>query len=295
MLTTYMVLTCNRKDDLKKCLDSIIAQRDSTFEIVVVSNNSTDGTAEMMEKLYPSCKYIEVGYNSGICTGRNIGFSHSQGDIIVVLDDDCEVADRDFNSKLQKKMIENPDWGILSFHVINTRSTEYKGVIPSKDKSIVNREVEVTYFPGGAHVIRKKLLEEIGTLPDEYFYSMEELDMGYRVMSTHWKIYFTPDLWVYHHESPQSRPSWRRFYYDFRNRIWLTTKYLPVKYIISQLILWGGYTFLKSIRYGYVKYFFRSIRDALQEIEKYKELRRRYKLDGNAIQRLKKLNGRLYY
>lgn len=295
MLTTYMILTCNRKEDLKICLDSIINQRDSSYEIVVISNDSTDGTAEMMANQYPDCKYAEVGYNSGVCTGRNIGFFHSQGDIIVVLDDDCEIQDQDFNSKLQKKMLDQHDWGILSFHVVNTNRSEYKGVIPSKDKSIINREAEVTYFPGGAHVIRKKLLEDVGNLPDEFFYSMEELDMGYRVMSTHWKIYFTPDLWVYHHESLQSRPSWRRFYYDFRNRIWLVTKYLPAKYLISQLILWGGYNFFKSLRYGYVKVFFKSIKDALKDIEKYKELRTHCKLDSKAIKRLKDLNGRLYY
>lgn len=296
MLVSYVILTCNRWKDLERCLNSIEKQDYPDIEIVVIDNNSSDGTPDLISK-YPKVKYRRLDYNSGVCQGRNIGFQEASGEIIIVIDDDGELPRADTTAMIVAGFQKRPDMGIMALRVINPRDLNCRRVIPSRDKSIARRreEVPVAYFPGGGMAVRSALLDEVGMFPAEYFYSMEELDLAYRVARTDWQIYYFPQIAVLHHESLQQRPSWRRFYYEYRNRIWLATSFLPLPYLVVNLTLWGGWTLVRALRHGHIRPFLRGVADAIKGLRFARLRRKDMLLRPPHIRRIKALGGRLYY
>ena len=91
MLLTLVITTFNRREVLRKLLQSLEAQTDPTFEVVVVMDNCTDGTREMLETLETSfsLKWLDThckGY--GLAVARNLGILAAEGEAVVILDDD---------------------------------------------------------------------------------------------------------------------------------------------------------------------------------------------------------------
>ncbi|MTI95309.1 MAG: glycosyltransferase family 2 protein [Firmicutes bacterium] len=297
MRVSYLILTYNRKHDLQRCLDSVINQNWDDLEIVVVDNNSEDGTDQMVTNKYPQVQYVRVDYNSGVCQGRNIGFEAATGDVIVVIDDDGELPDNNVTEAIAKGFQEHPQMGIMALKVLNPADPATRRVIPSTDKSIADlqTDMEVAYFLGGGVAIRREVLDAVGTYPAAYFYSMEELDLSYRLAKTQWRIRYFPQITVLHHESVGQRPSWRRYYYDYRNRIWLTTSFLPLRYLVVNLGLWGVKLGLGALRHGHFKSFLKGARDGVKGLSPYKQRRKQLKLKPQEVKRIRNLSGRLYY
>lgn len=91
MKVSVLVLTYNRKEFLKRCLESILAQTFSHFELILVDNGSADGTSSVCErfaKLDNRVKYLHVPKNIGISHGRNVALSAARGEFITMVDDD---------------------------------------------------------------------------------------------------------------------------------------------------------------------------------------------------------------
>lgn len=89
---SIVVVTLNRKDHLKKCLDSIfnLDYPLSRFEVIVVDGNSTDGTKKMITSDFPKAKII-VDTRKGLPYARNTGWKYAKGIFVTYTDDDCIV------------------------------------------------------------------------------------------------------------------------------------------------------------------------------------------------------------
>ena len=296
MRVSYVVLTYNRKEELKTCLDSIVKQTYPEIEIIVVDNNSQDGTEKIMQH-YPHVNYHRLKTNTGACQGRNICFGLAEGDVVVVLDDDSELPSPDTTSDIVAGFKTRPEMGVMALKVVNPIQPLTRRTIPSRKKSIANRttEVEVAYFLEGGVAFRNQVLQEVGHYPPEYFYAMEALDFSYRLAKTSWKIYYYPQIHVLHHESVAQRPGWRRFYYDIRNRIWLTTTFLPIGYQVINLCFWGVKMGLQSLLHGHFKSFARGVRDGFRGRAPFRDRRQKMLLTSVEIRRIRKLGGRVCY
>lgn len=99
-LTISIVLpTCDREQDLRRCLESLIGQRTRhTVEIVLVDNRPARGTARRVARDFPGVRLVEER-RRGLSFARNTGILHATGDIIVATDDDV-VAPDDWLEKL---------------------------------------------------------------------------------------------------------------------------------------------------------------------------------------------------
>ena len=95
---TVVVPTYNRKSTLRQTLIALVAQDYSDFEIIIVDDGSTDGTAEMMLQEFPGARYIRQA-NRGPAAARNRGVQAATGEIIAFTDDDC-VPPPDWLSRL---------------------------------------------------------------------------------------------------------------------------------------------------------------------------------------------------
>ena len=87
MHVSVIIPTYNRKQTLKRAIQSVYIQSLPPFEIIVVDDGSKDGTKEWVKKKYPNIKYI-YQKNSGVSSARNKGIKTAQGKYISFLDSD---------------------------------------------------------------------------------------------------------------------------------------------------------------------------------------------------------------
>ena len=99
----------------------------------------------------------------------------------------------------------------------------------------------MTTFLGGACAIRRAVLEEVGPLPEEFFYAHEETDLAWRALDAGWRIRYDADAQMYHPTtSPGRHATYLRF--NARNRVWLARRRLPVPLALAYLAVWIGLT-----------------------------------------------------
>src|SRR5687768_4551661 len=82
------VVTFNRAKLVTRALDSVLAQQRTDLEIVVLDNDSHDGTSDMIVARYPQVRLVRLARNVGCPDGRNHLYANCRGEFIVNLDDD---------------------------------------------------------------------------------------------------------------------------------------------------------------------------------------------------------------
>lgn len=119
MQLSVIILNYNVKFFLEACIKSVQkAIENIEAEIIVVDNNSTDGSKEMMQDIFPNIPYIFNDYNAGFPKGNNQGVEIAKGKYICILNPDTIVSENTFTTILNyiKKI---PDFGILGCKLID--------------------------------------------------------------------------------------------------------------------------------------------------------------------------------
>ena len=185
---------------LRKTLDSLLSQRGSSPEIIIVDNNSTDNTfivgSDYSER-YPNVKVISEARIQSSYAARNAGIEHSNGDVLVFIDADITVKKGWL--KTIRKEIEGCDYLTYDVEVYT----------PASEETLVARYNEHTSFPikeyakerdfggGGCIAVRRDVFEQLG-LFDHRLISGGDAEFGNRVANSGRKITFTPKTKVYH-------------------------------------------------------------------------------------------------
>ena len=168
-----VVVACNRKDLLRICLRSLLAQTRPVDKIVVVDNASTDGTAEMLDAEFSSFERLQIlvrltlkentGGSGGVSAGMR--WSHcNKFDWAWVMDDGVELA-----PDCLQRMLEFEDADLIQ--VLGGERTEsFRENVPF---------IPVQYCDFTAALIRKKIIEDIGFPDLRYFHAADDLAYGY--------------------------------------------------------------------------------------------------------------------
>lgn len=111
---SVITVTCNTRKYLADCLDSL--RRDASgklVEVIVVDNDSSDGTREMVKKEYPEVRLLEMSQNLGMCKAVNQGFRVARGKYIAIFDVDTVIAP-DVLGECSAYLDANPDVGTVA-------------------------------------------------------------------------------------------------------------------------------------------------------------------------------------
>ncbi|SDM96392.1 glycosyltransferase family 2 protein [Streptomyces wuyuanensis] len=243
-LGAVIITMGNRPDDLRALIDSVAKQDGEPVEVVVVGNGAP------VTGVPDGVRTVDLPENLGIPGGRNVGieaFGPGGGDVdaLLFLDDDGLLPNNDTAELVRRAFEEDPALGIISFRIADpdTGLTQRRHV-PRLRASDPMRSSRVTTFLGGANAVRTKVLEQVGGLPDEFFYAHEETDLAWRALDAGWMIDYRSDMVLHHPTTPPSRHA---VYHRMvaRNRVWLARRNLPAPLVPVYLGVWILLTLLR--------------------------------------------------
>ena len=111
------VVNWNRREYLRVCLQSLAAQRGADFEVIVVDNGSSDGSAGMARSEFGATVHRKNQTNLGFCAANNQAFAAARGQFVALLNNDAEAAP-DFLANLRRVFDEGPDIGMAAAKVL---------------------------------------------------------------------------------------------------------------------------------------------------------------------------------
>lgn len=215
---SLVIVTFNQKDFLKRAIESVLNQTLMPKEFIIVDNNSTDGTSELLlnyKKLYPNFRIFKSKSNLGTCKGINLGVHLAKYSIILNMDHDSALSSENWVElaikKLKKKRIALV-WG-----------TSNKGNAP---------KFKYSCFIGSAILFKKEIYEQLGGFPEDFFIYDNELDLTVRFFIAGVYPYFYEKIDVKHglpeNEWLVSGKKGKLYtYYDVGNRLFIYWKYYP--------------------------------------------------------------------
>ena len=225
---------------LPACLDSLARQSWSPLEVIVVDNASSDDSCALLRRDYPQVRLIELPRNCGFTGACNAGLRAATGELAGLLNNDTEVH-QGWAAAVVDAFHRHPQAGAVASKLLLHDRPDHlhtAGDSFSLDGRASNRGVwqrdcgqfedEEYVFSacGGAAVYRRKMLDQIGLLDDDFFFSCEDVDLGWRAQLAGWRCLYTPRAIVYHHLSATGGGV-TASYYDGRNLIYLLFKNYP--------------------------------------------------------------------
>ena len=153
---SLVISVWNRRDDLRENLAAIRAQTVAADQVIVVDNDSSDGTPEMVAAEFPEVQLIRMPHSDyGACETFNVGFSSATGDFVGILDDDV-VLPATFVEHMVQKFAEEPaTTAILSPKVVEPEMPDWY-----LSSEALHRERYLATFRGCGSMARAAALRE---------------------------------------------------------------------------------------------------------------------------------------
>jgi GT2 family glycosyltransferase len=237
---SIVVVNWNGAPHLPVCLNALRAQTYRDFEVIVADNASRDESRPLLARDYPEVKVVALPANRGFTGGNNAGIRAAQGEFIVLLNNDTEV-DPHWLAEILAAFERHPEAGIVASQMklfdrrdtFHTAGDFYRldGIPGNRgvweiDRGQYDREEYVFSACGGSAAYRKSMLDQIGLLDEDFFYSCEDIDLAWRAQLAGWKCVYAPRAIVYHKLSATGGGATASFY-DGRNIIHVIAKNYP--------------------------------------------------------------------
>ncbi|TDH28844.1 glycosyltransferase family 2 protein [Segetibacter sp. 3557_3] len=258
---SFIIITYNRVHDtleLLKNVSSLNRAAELLQDVIVVNNASADdyGVVKAYISETPGIpfKFIDANENLGVTKGRNYALKFAQGEIVIFLDDDAVLQNADALENVltafDQKGFEARPVAIVSFKVLYYDTLEMqKNALPHKNFERYKDlpDFFTYYFAGGAHAIKRSVLNEVGDLPAAFFYGMEEYDLSYRIIEKGYCIRYDSSIVMLHKESPLGRkPKSDKQRMMWVNKTKVAWRYLPKRYFYSTAIMWS-FEYLRKV------------------------------------------------
>ncbi|MCS7071430.1 MAG: glycosyltransferase family 2 protein, partial [Anaerolinea sp.] len=208
--------------------------------VFLVDNASHDGSVTIVRERYPWVTVIALNRNLGFTGACNAGIRAARGQFIALLNNDTEV-DAKWAEAVIDAFRRHDDVGSVASKMllfdrrdhIHTAGDYFtldgragnRGVW-QRDDGQYDTEAYVFSACGGSAVYRRAMLDQIGLLDDDFFFSGEDVDLGWRGQLAGWRCLYTPKAIVYHHVSATGGGVTASFY-DARNSLMILAKNYP--------------------------------------------------------------------
>ena len=211
------------------------------MEVIIVDNASIQDEASLIQKQYPQLKVIRSEKNLGFAGGNNLGINAAKGKYLFLINNDTIFKDFNILALIDRLELSH-NIGMVCPKIRLAWATspiQFAGYTPlskitvrnqaigygEEDKGQYNTAHPTPYAHGAAMLIKRKAIEKVGCMPEDYFLYYEELDWSIMFTRAGYEIWYDPACTIYHKESQstgQSSPL--RTYYMTRNRLLLVKR-----------------------------------------------------------------------
>lgn len=243
MKLSVVIVNYNVKYYLEQCLRSACKAvcNVASAEIIVVDNDSTDGSIEYLKERFPDVVFIASNENLGFARANNLAIKQSKGEYVLLLNPDTIVAESTF-ADFVEFMDSHPDAGAAGAYMLHADGTfapESRRGLPTPfvafckmsgltslfpksrllgryymqylDKNEVN---QIEIISGAYMFLRRNALEKSGLLDEDFFMYGEDIDLSYRILKSGYKNYFLPSP-ILHYKGESTNKSSYRYTHTF--------------------------------------------------------------------------------
>jgi N-acetylglucosaminyl-diphospho-decaprenol L-rhamnosyltransferase len=284
-MVSIVIVSWNTKALLEKCLASLQRYAPSeSYEVIVVDNASSDGSAAMVRAQFPQVRLIAQDRNRGYAEGNNIGIRAAKGELILLLNPDTEFIDDSLQRAIEV-LRSMPDVGVLAARLLNpdgsTQSSlrsfprplpilfDLFGVARLFPRSRFFGRYRYRFFdyeapaeveqPMGTFLlVRREVFDQVGLFDERFPIFFNDVDWCLRTRNAGWKVYYHPDVRIVHHGGAgtrqvrknmvwESHRSLLRFYDKWYLRWWN----LPLIWLFRVVVLTAAFLRTGGVYAGY--------------------------------------------
>ena len=225
-----IILNWNNYADTKECLKSLENLTYPNYEIIVVDNGSTDGSAARLEAEFPQFKFIKNEENLGFAGGCNVGIRYSleeDADSVLLLNNDAVLEPSSLEPAVET-LFSSKEVGIVGGKIKNyfkrdridsvgvRRILWPIGFMRSEGTGRLDRgqfkdRAELTATSGALMLIKREVFDAVGLLPESFFLGGEDIDFCLSARERGFKVVYEPRFVAYHkvgQSHSELRPGW---------------------------------------------------------------------------------------
>lgn len=251
---SIIIVNYNVYDDVKKCIKSIKDNnRELSYEIILVDNDSHNRSVESISADYPDVVYLELDENKGFGSANNAGMKIAKGCYLLLVNPDIIFNDNSVekmldymksNSKvgvcgpIQSKPNEGIEYYYTFFPSLYSRITQEFGLywhapfMKNRYFDFLNENIakglpfKVDWIIGSCMMTRKEIFENLGGFDEAFFLYEEEVEWQYRMNQYGWISMMLPQLKVLHNHHSSTSKLGQVFvhYQEYRSRILFSVK-----------------------------------------------------------------------
>jgi GT2 family glycosyltransferase len=240
---SIIIVNYNVSHFLEQALQTIKkASKGISVEIIVVDNNSIDGSVEMVKARFPQVSLIANKSNLGFSKANNQAIVKASGEYILLLNPDT-IVEEDTLVKCCRFMDEHPEAGGLGVKMLDGKGNflpESKRGLPSPSVAFYkifglaalfpksrtfgkyhlgyldnDQTNEVEILSGACMFLRKSVLDKTGLLDEDYFMYGEDIDLSYRIIKAGYKNYYYPEARIIHYKGESTRRASASYVFTF--------------------------------------------------------------------------------
>lgn len=261
---SIVIITYNRKNELKQTLGELHNEQCSfPWEIIVVDQNSTDGTPSLEELKDDRIRYIRLDKNLGVAGGRNVGASHCAYEYMFFIDDDTSIAQGNSLKRIYSYVSGQDKYSMFAFQIRNLEDGLYNWPYGKEKINMVNDMFDCKFYIGCGHIIKKSFFDQVNGYSDSLFFWGEETELILKSITVQkFPVRYNGELKLVHRVHGDGRNGdANRFYYQVRNRFFLIRTYYPFwSKVFYSTYFWAGYL-VKGMKNSWLKEFRKGLRD----------------------------------
>jgi N-acetylglucosaminyl-diphospho-decaprenol L-rhamnosyltransferase len=219
-----VVVNMNGGDEVRGCVKSVFESAgDIRMEVVVVDNNSTDGSDEAIGRAFPQIRLIRNDSNRGFPAAANQGMRATDAQFVLLINPDAEIQGGTLEGFL-KVARDRPKAGAIGALTRNPDGSVYPSArrVPTLTQGLFhtllapfrpdNRwsrayrmadwdrrsERRVDWVSGSSLLLRRTALNEVGIFDERFFMYVEDMDLCTRMRKAGWEVWFSPELEIEH-------------------------------------------------------------------------------------------------
>jgi len=237
---SVILVNYNGMSHLDVCISSVLKQSYTNFEVILVDNNSSDGSLEYARNKFPDLKFVVNDKNLGYAGGINVGLAYATGEYIAPLNIDTEVAPN-WLGVMVAFLDENPQVGAvtpkvllfddrakinalgLNIHITGLGFCRGLGQNDNDSKIPEN----VPGVSGCSYLIRRQLLGQMGGAPGWCFMGNDDVIVSWLLRLMGYEVYCLPESIVFHKYSLKMSPE-KLFTLEKNRHILLLSTLKPV-------------------------------------------------------------------